>query len=224
MPPLPRMKCFASAAGAPAAAAPLAPAETSPLHTSTGTSTGDEVHKLRIAAAATPPGRLGTANGGSFKRPAPASTITAERTAAAATTTTTTAAAVPAPLSEPGGWEKARKRGTLEQRWAAWQQENEIEQENQGPPPILGKPAPPPAIPAPNRGSFGRSGSVGGGGGRGGRKGWGGVGDFHEKVAFLGDYVASVFGRSRRGLGVVNARKAQRCHDGVNAVLQFGVE
>ncbi len=137
---------------------------------------------------------------------------------------------MPAPLSEPGGWEKARKRGTLEQRWAAWQQENENEnnsdQENRGPAPILGKPAPAPAIPGPNRGSFSRSGSGGGGGGgRGGKKSWGGVGDFHEKVAFLGDYVASVFGRSRRGgVGGVNVSKAQRSHDGVSGVMQYGVE
>lgn len=217
MPPLPRMKCFASAAGAPAT--PLAVAGASPLH-SRDTSTGNEVHKLRISAAATPPGRLGTANG-DFKRTAPASTVPAAETA--------TAAVVPAALSEPGGREKARKRETLEQRWAAWQQENEenkSEQENRGPAPILGKPAPAPAIPGPNRGSLGRSGSVdsAGGGGRGAKKSWGGVGDFHEKVALLGDYVASVFGRSRRGVGGVNVSKAQRSHDGVSGVLQYGVE
>lgn len=63
-------------------------------------------------------------------------------------------------------------------------------------------------------GMFGRSSNEGGES----RK-WSGVGDFHEKVAFLGDYVASVFGRNKR----VSVPQQRRCDDGVYEV-ECGVE
>lgn len=102
---------------------------------------------------------------------------------------------VVAPLSEPGArGSGARSKETLEQKWAAWQQEN------RGPAPLLGKPAP-----APTTANTAPFASVGGGGSK---KGWGRVGDFHEKVAFLGDYVASIFGKKKKAVSV-----PQRCDD-----------
>ncbi|CAN0268394.1 unnamed protein product [Ectocarpus sp. 12 AP-2014] len=119
-----------------------------------------------------------------------------------------------APLSAPGGRENARTRETLEQKWAAWQSEN------RGPAPLLGKPAPAPVVAhaassdSGGRGMFaGGSGASSNGGGSGRR--WGGAEDFHEKVAFLGDYVANVFGRAKR-VGVPQHCEARE--------VQYGVE
>ena len=214
MPPLPRLSLFATAPG-PDVAAAASPAAAADATSSPLESNGD-VHKLRISATATPTGCPLSSNSGfgHAKRP---------KSVAATAATAATEAAVAAPLSEPGGREKARKRESLEQLWAAWQQENnENGQENRGPAPILGKPAPAPAIIGPSQASLGRSGS-GGGGARGGTRGWGGVGDFHDKVVFLGEYVASVFGRSRRGGVDANVSKTERCGD-VAGVVQYGVE
>lgn len=57
------------------------------------------------------------------------------------------------------------------------------------------------------------SGGSSDGGGSGRR--WGGAEDFHDKVAFLGDYVANVFGRAKR-VGV-----PQHCEP---REVQYGVE
>lgn len=194
MPPLPKMKFFAptgaaaatttTAAAAPAAATATA-ARPPPLPPR-----HNNTKQLLISAAYGGPSRRGAADAAASQK------------------------VVAAPLSEPMGRGKDRTRETLEQKWAAWQLENQ--QENQrGPAPDLGKPAPAPVVPASDRGSFGEC--SGGGGGGGGRKGWGGVGDFHDKVAFLGDYVASVFGRAKRGVDV-----PQRYDGGVQ--VQYGVE
>lgn len=117
-------------------------------------------------------------------------------------------------MSAPGGRENARTRKTLEQKWAAWQQS-----ENRGPGPLLGKPAAAPPVVAVagssdsgGRGMFGGASSDGGGGS--GRR-WGGAEDFHNKVAFLGDYVANVFGRAKR-MGVPQHCEARE--------VQYGVE
>ncbi|CAN0494110.1 unnamed protein product, partial [Hapterophycus canaliculatus] len=89
-----------------------------------------------------------------------------------------------APLSEPRNLDKACKHESLEQKWAAWQ-------ENEGPAPLLGKPAPAPvAMAEGGRGDDGDPISFGGSSGGGESRKWAGVGDFHDKVAFLGDYVA----------------------------------
>ncbi|CAM9474787.1 unnamed protein product [Ectocarpus fasciculatus] len=125
-----------------------------------------------------------------------------------------------APLSAPGGRENARTWETLEQKWAAWQSEN------RGPGPLLGKPAPAPPVVAVagssdsgGRGMFGGGGGGGGGassdGGGGSGRRWGGAEDFHNKVAFLGDYVANVFGRAKR-MGVPQHCEARE--------VQYGVE
>lgn len=192
MPPLPKMKYFAStrttAADGAAGAAVVATAHPPPLPPRHANNP-----QLFISAAYGGPSGRGAA------------------AAVAAAAASAPEEILAAPLSEPAGRAKDRTRETLEQKWAAWQLENQ--QENQrGPAPNLGKPAPAPAIPGSDRSSFEEC-SDGGGG----RKGWGGVGDFHDKVAFLGDYVASVFGKAKRGVSA-----PQRYDGGVQ--VQYGVE
>eukprot|EP00752_Nemacystus_decipiens_P010704 g9533.t1 len=193
MPPLPKMKSFAPTIVAPSATAPpptsaTAVARPPPLPPRRNMNNSE----LLISAA----------YGGPSGRAA----------AGAAVAAVAPEKVVAAPLSEPRGREKDRTRETLEQKWAAWQLENQ--QENQGgPAPVLGKPAPPPtATPGSDLRSLGEC-----SGGGGSRKGWGGGGDFHDKVAFLGDYVASVFGRAKRGGSV-----PQRFDGGVQ--VKYGVE
>lgn len=119
-----------------------------------------------------------------------------------------------APLSDPRSLGKACQRESLERKWAAWQ-------ENEGPAPLLGKPASAPVAVAAGAasGTDGDTGAFGGSSGQGESRKWGGVGDFHEKVAILGDYVASVFGRTKR----VSVPQHPHCDEGVYEV-ECGVE
>eukprot|EP00903_Cladosiphon_okamuranus_P010691 g10104.t1 len=196
-PPLPKMKSFGPASTTAAAAARDAAAATAAA-TATAKAT-DRPPPLPPRRTNNPQLFLSAAYAGSSGLGA----------------VTTAAEVVAAPLSEPAGRDKDHTRKTLEQKWAAWQLENQLENQR-GPAPNLGKPAPAPSFPGSDRSSFGECGGGGGGGG-GGRKSWGGVGDFHDKVAFLGDYVASVFGRAKRGMSV------PRRYDG-GVQVQYGVE
>ncbi|CAM9892599.1 unnamed protein product [Ectocarpus sp. 4 AP-2014] len=191
---------FSSVNGIPSASRAITPMPLLPemgcaaTAASTPTSFGLHSNKLLIATAAT----------------AVAATPTGEHTSEAGAP----AALRAAPLSAPGGRENARTRETLEQKWAAWQSEN------RGPAPLLGKPAPAPVVAAAGSSDSGGRGMFGGGsgassnGGGSGRR-WGGAEDFHDKVAFLGDYVANVFGRAKR-MGVPQHCEARE--------VQYGVE
>ncbi|CAB1098355.1 unnamed protein product [Ectocarpus sp. CCAP 1310/34] len=192
---------FSSVNGIPTASRAITPMPVLPEMGSTATAATTPTPRLHsnkflIATAAT----------------ATAATPTGEHTSEAGAP----AAPRAAPLSAPGGRENARTRETLEQKWAAWQSEN------RGPAPLLGKPAPAPVVAEAGSGSSdsGGRGMFGGGsgassnGGGSGRR-WRGAEDFHDKVAFLGDYVANVFGRAKR-MGVPQHCEARE--------VQYGVE